>query len=502
MTKRYHRPHIEVLEDRCLMAGDPVLHWNAIALHATVVDNGVGAPNLQLGPTRAGRALAIVQGAVFDAVNSIDPQATKYLIQVAAPPGASIDAAVAEAAYTTLVNLYPYQKPTFAADLAASLKNIPLEAKIEGMAVGGVVARHILAVRAHDGSQVDAKGQPVNYTYGQMPGQWRADPLHPNATPLTPDWGGVKPFVIRSSKQFQAPPPPEITSLAYAQAFMQVKALGSLNSTVRTNNETNISFFWGYDASPGLCAPIRFYNQIAEKVAQKMHNTVAQNARLFALVNFAMADAGITCWGDKYRDDMWRPITAIRENDPGTGPTGLGSGNPFLVGQGDPTWQPDGAPADNGNGTNFTPPFPSYTSGHASIGGSTFKVMADFYHTNVIPGGLKIVSDEFNTVTVDDNGHPRPLLPRTYNFFSQMAGENAQSRVYLGIHYEFDAAEGIRCGDHIADYIFTHALKPLNGPPPVTLRVASPMAQIRLAVSMENLAAQGGLKNHGPHQTV
>jgi hypothetical protein len=119
------------------------------------------------------------------------------------------------------------------------------------------------------------------------------------------------------------------------------------------------------------------------------------------------------CWNDKYRYDLWRPITAIRENDPGTGPTRLGSGNPYLVRQGDPTWQPLGAPADNGNGTNFTPPFPSYTSGHASIGGATFKVMADFYHTDVIPGGLTIISDELNTITVDQNGVARPLLPRT-----------------------------------------------------------------------------------------
>jgi hypothetical protein len=502
MNKRYHRPHIEVLEDRCLLAGDPVLHWNAIAIQAAVVDHSVGAPGLQFGPTRTARAFAIVQGAIFDAVNSIHPEATKYLIQVAAPQDASINAAVAEAAYTTLINLYPYQKATFDADLAASLKHIPLHQKIEGMAVGGVVARFILAKRTNDGSQVDAQGQPVNYNYGQMPGQWRPDPLHPTASPLTPDWGGVKPFVVRTATQFTAPPPPAINSLAYAQAYMQVKALGSVNSTVRTDNETNIGFFWGYDVSPGLCAPVRFYNQIAEKVAQKMHNTVEQNARFLALINFALADAGITCWGDKYRMDLWRPVTAIRENDPGTGPTGMGSGNPALAGQGDPTWQPLGAPADNGSGTNFTPPFPSYTSGHASFGGATFQVMADFFHTNIIPGGLKIVSDEFNTVTVDQNGQTRPLMPRTYNFFSQMAGENAQSRIYLGIHYQFDATEGIRCGDHIANYTFTHALKPLDAPPPVTMRVASPEAQIHLAVSMEDIAAHGGLKKHGSHKTV
>jgi hypothetical protein len=480
-------------------SGDPVLQWNAVALHAAVVDHGVGAPGLQFGPTRTGRALAIVQGAVFDAVNSIRPRYTPYEVQLPAPRSASIEAAVAEAAYTTLVSLYPYQKPYFDSQLAASLQGIPTTPKIQGMAVGGMIASLELALRAQDGSQVDAAGQPVNYTYGQMPGQWRADPLHPNATPLTPDWGSVEPFVIPSAAQFQAPPPPAITSLAYAQAYEQVKALGAVDSTVRTDNETDIGFYWGYDAQPGLCAPVRFYNQIAQAVAEKMHNTVVENARLFALINFAMADAGITCWDDKYLNALWRPVTAIRENDPGTGPTGLGSGNPYLVGQGDPTWQPLGAPADNGGGTNFTPPFPSYTSGHATFGGATFKVLEDFYHTDAIPGGLTIISDEFNTITVDQNGHPRPLLPRTYNYFSQMAGENAQSRVYLGIHWEFDAVEGIRCGDAIGDYVYTHALMPLHGPGPQALPSMDPAAQIALAVQLEDVAAAGGLGHGASH---
>ena len=486
--------HVEALEDRRLLAGDPVLFWNGIALQAAVVDNGIGAPGLQFGPTRTSRAFAIVQGAVYDAVNSIVPRAAPYLIQLAAPNGASIDAAVAEAAYTTLLSLYPYQKPYFDTQLAASLQNIPTTSEIEGLAVGQTVADAILAARANDGSQTDAAGQPVNYTYGQLPGQWRADPLHPNAAPLTPDWGKVTPFVLQSATQFGAAPPPAITSLAYAQAYQQVKSLGAVNSTTRTTNETNIGIYWGYDDQPGLGGPVLFCNQIVEAVAKKMNNSVVQNARLFAIVDFAMADAGITCWNDVYRYDLWRPITAIRENDPGTGPTGLGSGNPYLVGQGDPTWQPLGAPADNGNGTNFTPPYPSYSSAHAIFGGATFKVLEDFYHTDEIPGGLTIVSDEFNGVTVDQNGNPRPLLSRTFNFFSQMAGEDAQSRVYLGVQFEFDAIAGIRSGDAIGDYVFTHALLPFHGRSPRPLPSLDPAIQIQLAVLLENVAAAGGLQ--------
>ena len=489
---------MEQLEERCVMSADPVLFWNGVALQAAVTDHGIGEPGLQFGPTRTSRALAIVQGAVYDTVNSIVPTDAPYLIQVAAPKDASLDAAVAEAAYTTLVNLYPYQQAYFQSQLAVAVAGIPTTAMTDGMAVGLTVADYILAQRANDGSQIDAAGQPVNYTYGQLPGQWRADPLHPDVAPLTPDWGEVTPFVIRNANQFAPPAPPPITSLAYAQAFEQVKALGAINSTIRTDNETNIGYFWGYDVSPGLCAPVRFYNQIAEAVAVKMGNSVVANARFFALINFAEADAAITCWGAKYYYDLWRPVTAIRENDPGTGPTGDGSGNPYLVGQGDTNWQPLGAPADNGSGTNFTPPFPSYTSGHATIGAATFKVMEDFYQTDVIPGGLTIISDEFNTITVDQNGIARPLLPRTFNFFSQMAGENAQSRIYLGIHYQFDAIEGIRSGDGIADFVFTHALRPVHSGRPAVMPSMDPLQQIRLAVLLEDVAANHGLHISNP----
>jgi hypothetical protein len=499
---------LEQLEARVVPTGDPVLHWNTVALDAAVVDHAVGGPTTQFGPTRTSRAFAIMQGAVFDAVNSIDRVYDPYLIQLPAPRNASIDAAVAEAAHETLVSLYPYQRATFDAELASSLHGIPLIPAIEGVAVGYLVAHYTLAVRANDGSQIDAVGQPVNWTYGQMPGQWRADPNHPDATPLTPDWGGVTPFVIQSSTQFRAPPPPDITSLAYAQAYEEVKAYGGdgINTpTIRNDNQENIGYYWGYDGTPGLCAPVRFYNQIAQDVAIQAGNSVVQNARMFALINFAMADAAITCWGDKYFYNYWRPVTGIQENDPGTGPSGLGSGNPYLydpamgIDEGDPTFHALGAPADNGSGTNFTPPFPSYTSGHATFGGATFKVLEDFYQSDTIPNGgrIEVTSDEFNSNTIDQYGNVRPILPRTYNSFSQMAGENAQSRIYLGIHWHFDAVEGIRCGNEIADYVITHALRPRHGEVTV-LPSMDPEDQIALAIQLEDVAANGGLPTPPP----
>jgi hypothetical protein len=421
--------------------------------------------------------MAIVQAAVYDSVNSIDPLYAPYLIQVAAPAGASMDAAVARAAHDTLVAMFPNQQPFFDGELALSLQGIPMTpAVVEGVAVGSAVANYILAARANDGSAKDAAGQPVNYTFGQLPGQWRADPLHPNQVPLTPDWGSVTPFGVRGATQFLPPPPPTLTSLAYATAYEEVKMIGSANSSIRTADQTEIAFFWGYDGQPVVCAPIRFYNQIAEVIAAQEGNSEVTNARFFALENIAMADAGITAWDAKYLYNFWRPITAIRENDPGTGPSRLGSGNPFLIGQGDPNWMPEGAPAHDGGG-NFTPPFPSYTSGHGTIGTALFKMMEDFYGTDSVQFTIK--TDEFNTLT------DMALSPRTYYSFSQAAGENALSRIYLGIHFNFDAAEGIRSGDAIADYDFTHLMRPLNGPAPQTLPSMDPNAQILLAIRHE-----------------
>jgi hypothetical protein len=470
---------VESLEERCLLSTGMVVQWNAIALQASVNDYSAAlAPGYQIGPTRLSRAMAIVQGAVFDAVNSVDPLYTPYLnIQVPAPADASIDAAVAQAAHDTLVAMFPNQGSFFDSELHVSLQGIPNQAAaVDGAAVGMEVAKAILHARANDGAAKDAVGQPVNYTFGTLPGQWRSDPLHFPQVPLTPDWGSVKPFGMQSVNQFLPPPPPTLDSLAYATAYEEVKILGSANSTARTADQTEIAFFWGYDAQPTVCAPIRFYNQIAEVIAAQQGNSEVADARFFALINIAMADGAINAWDAKYLYNFWRPIQAIRENDPGTGISGLGSGNPFLVDQGDPNWMPVGAPAHNG-GTNFTPPFPSYTSGHATIGAAMFKLMEDYYGTDNVT--FTISTDEFNTFT------GAALSPRTYYSFSEAAGENALSRIYLGIHFNFDATAGIQAGDAIADYDFTHLMRPLKGPAPRALPSMDPQTQILVAITHE-----------------
>jgi hypothetical protein len=168
-----------------------------------------------------------------------------------------------------------------------------------------------------------------------------------------------------------------------------------------------------------------------------------------------MADAGIAIWESKFHYDLWRPVTGIREADPGTGPTGRGDGNNRT--HGDVNFSPLGAPASNLQGPNFTPPFPAYPSGHAGFGGALFQTLRRFYGTDDIP--FTFISDEFNGRTADNNGNIRPLIPRSFNLLSEAEEENGQSRIYLGIHWSFDKTQGIAQGRRVARYVYENAFQ-------------------------------------------
>src|SRR5207237_10182633 len=195
------------------------------------------------------------------------------------------------------------------------------------------------------------------------------------------------------------------------------------------------------------------------QTAEHTKPTPLERARLLSWVTVAMADTAVSVCEAKYTYDLWRPITAIRESDPGTGATGRGDGNDATVG--DPTFTPLGAPASNLVGPNFTPPFPAYPSGHAGLGGALFETIRRFYGTDHI--GFTFVSDEFNGVTKDHNENVRPYMPRSFSTLSQAEEENGQSRIYLGIHWHFDKTSGIRQGEKVADYVFNHAFLPIEG---------------------------------------
>jgi len=250
-------------------------------------------------------------------------------------------------------------------------------------------------------------------------------------------------------------------SAEYLAAYNEAKAFGGdgvHTPSVRTPEQSFIGIFWAYDGTPSLCAPPRLYNQITVHIADQMHLGTVDLARLLALANTAMADAGMSIWESKYYYDFWRPVTGIRESDPGTGPTGLGDGNASTTG--DPTFTPMGAPASNLSGPNFTPPFPSYPSGHGGFGGALFQTFRRFFGTDNI--AFTFVSDEFNGVTKDNADNVRPYMPRTFSNFSQAEEENGQSRIYLGIHWSFDKTQAIAQGRNVANYVFDHAFTPVS----------------------------------------
>jgi hypothetical protein len=316
-------------------------------------------------------------------------------------------------------------------------------------------------MRSADGAQHAEPRVGIEFQTSNDPGKWRQDPISQSPLALGAYWGKVRPFALETGHQFRAPLPARLESLEYAAAFNEVKTLGgdgSTTPTVRTAEQTQIGIYWAYDGTPSLCAPPRLYNQVARRIARQMgtDDNVVELARLLALVNVAMADAGIAVWESKYYYQYWRPVTGIREADERTGPTGLGDGNAATAA--DPNFSPLGAPASNLTGPNFTPPFPSYPSGHAAFGGALFQMLRRFYRTDRI--AFTFISDEFNGVTRDNSGHVRPLMPRRFSSLSQAEEENGQSRIYLGIHWSFDKTEGIAQGRRVADYVFTHAFQP------------------------------------------
>jgi len=445
-----------------------IKHWNEVAIDMSGLDHAPVPPGDPrtfgegLGPVRSSRAMAIVHIAVFEAVNAIEGGYRSYVGLSRVSSDTSMPAAIAQAAHDTLVAMFPSQ--TEAADdlLDEDLSNLRRGQEFErGIELGRRAAAAILQKRANDNSDAFEPVLGVDYFTSDDPGRWRQDPISqiPIALGALDE---TTPFALRSASQFRVPPPPDLDSDEYTRAFNEVKRLGGdgVNTpTARTPRQTLIGIYWAYDGVPNLCAPPRLYNQITMEIALDRGTSAKSLARLLALVNVAMADAGIAIWESKYFHDFWRPVTGIREADQGTGPTGAGDDNPDT--RGNITFSPLGAPASNTNGRlNFTPPFPAYPSGHAGFGGALFQTLRRFYGTDRI--AFTFVSDEFDGVTRDNQGRVRPRVPRRFSSLSQAEEENGQSRIYLGIHWAFDKTEGIRQGRRVADYVFERLFVPVS----------------------------------------
>jgi membrane-associated phospholipid phosphatase len=411
----FARTTVEPLEARTLWAGDVVLQWNEVLLDAVRADRAL--------PPVAARAMAMVHIAVYDAVNAIAGGYEGYLLDARVPRRVSMDAAAASAAHDVLVNVFPAQTAVFDARLAESLAAVRNGfGEAAGVLLGKVTAALVLRDRADDGS-----ADSVPYTIGDGPGEWQPTPPAYQQAPALAHWGYVEPFALRSGSQFRPDGPPALTSDAYAAAFDEVKSLGSATSTTRTPDQTLIARFWSDGA--GTATPPGHWNEIAQDVSEQRGNSVAQNARMFALLNISQADAAIVSWDAKYVYDFWRPVTGIRAADT--------DGNPDTAA--DPAW----------TALLVTPPFPSYTSGHSTFSSAAAATLAHFYGTDAIPF----------TTTDDDT----PGITRSFTSFSAAAGEAGMSRIYGGIHWSFDNVAGQESGRRVGNFVARRMLTPTRG---------------------------------------
>jgi len=416
-------------------AVDAVSNWNLIALQA--------AGTAGQGVIVQSRTLAIVQVAVHDALNAIDPRYERYVFKGQGHAGASVDAAIAAAARNALVGAIavgalPF--PQFGtpalqavavaqvdAAYAAMLAGIPDGlSKSDGIAAGTAAAAAIVALRSTDHATTF-----VSYTPGTRPGDWQPTP---NPVPFDPPaaadhlpaalpgWGHVTPFVLRHSDQFEPKGPPRLSGKRYARDYNEMKAIGEKNSTTRSGEQSRIARFWYEGATAG-------WNRIARNIANARHLDAWDEARLLAIMDLAQADGAIASFETKYTFNFWRPVTAIRAGD-------MDENDDTIA---DPGWE------------SFlnTPMIPDYTSTHAVLGAAAAEVFRRFFRDDDVP---------FTTTS----GAPFAGITRSFSSFSEAARENGESRIYAGIHFRAAVNDGIKQGKKIAAFAFTHVLRPLG----------------------------------------
>jgi hypothetical protein len=395
--------------------------WNAIAVQALVA----------AGPARPGQIvfldLAIVQVAVHDAVQAIDRRFEPYHVEI---PGASgsPEAAAAKAAHDVLVSILPGQATSLDTIYHGYLAAHDLAEDNPGVAVGQTAAAGILALRATDGRVPNPLPPP--FIGGTGPGVWRPSPSFlpgppPSFAPMALPWlGAVHPFTLKSGDQFRPDAPPPLGSKRYAENYDEVKALGALNSSMRTPEQTHLaSFFTGN--------LFMVYTQTLRDVAAAQTDNIGDNARLLALGTLAMADSLITAWDSKIHYVYWRPIMAIREGDD--------DGNAHTVG--DAAWQPQ----------INTPNYPEYPSGANNVAGALTRTLELYFGT-----------DDITFTVISANPLTIPPTTRTYQRFSDLSWDTVDARIYQGIHFRFAEDAGRTQGRHVAGWVFRRFLRPLD----------------------------------------
>lgn len=438
-----------------------LLKWHEVMLDTHARTTNGQAPGQNGGPLRTTRGFAMTQIAVFDAVNAFEGKYTSYSSIPAAESGASVEVAIAYAAHDVLASVWSGQSARLADVLAADLAaiNASPDALAKGRAVGQAAAAAILADRVGDGAQigevnfggggqhatgnVDFNGDPVNAgIIGTL--KWRPDPeTAANQIALGANWGAVKPFALENGAQLRANPFPVPGTAAYRAQYEDVKAIGASQDTAGATGTARTHFignYWGYEGTPNLGVPPRLYAQIAVQLAERGRvSNPLELARYFALVHIAMADAGIAVWDSKYYYNIGRPVTVIREED----------GDAMTTA--DPAWKPFGISRANlATYVRQTPPFPSYSSGHAAFGSAMFEAARGFMPDRT---AFTFVSEEYDGKTIEPaDGSVRPLVPVRYRTLREAEIENGRSRVFNGVHWQLDSDVGIQQGEGAARY--------------------------------------------------
>jgi PAP2 superfamily len=398
---------------------DTVTDWNAIATTAIVTTAGQS-------PHAATPSLAMVQGAVYDAVNAIDGGHRPYLGAPPADPSDSKQAAAATAAFRVLAGLFPGQLPTLQPLYDASLAAVPDgPAEDGGIAAGEAAAAAMLAARANDG-----RGGPFVFVFGSEPGDWRPSPPGFGLDPA-PWVANVRPFLVPSVEMLRSDPPNPLTSDAYADDFNEVKRLGSIASTTRTADQTEAAIFW---QDHGLA----LWNRVVRALSASHGLGIADNARLFAMMNLAAADGAIGCWHSKYHWRFWRPVMAIRE--------AANDGNPAT--EADPAWTPLFDPATPQFGSPLAnPPFPDHPAGHGCVSGAIVRTLKDFFGTDKT--GFSAFSNRTRTT-------------RSFDRLSEALKEVIDARVWGGIHFRTADVQGAVLGKKVAHWLGKHYFQPLG----------------------------------------
>ena len=395
-----------------LLMANEVERWNSLALQAIRIN--------KTPPPVAARNLAIIHVGMFDTLNSITPKYSPYLLQVQSSNKLIIDVAVAKTARDLLVKTYPTHSPLWDEQLKITLDKYSDEfLKLESMDLGAYVAEKIWEQRQDDLRL--AQNSLFDKNVDIEAGIWVPTP--PNFDlGLLPSWGKTKPFGLLKGSQFRQDGPPKLFSSEYAKDYNEVKEYGGKTGSKRSAEQTLIAKFWSDGA--GTVTPPGHWNRIALKIAKEKKLDLLESARLMALLNIALADAGISCWDMKYTFNFWRPITAIAEADR----------DDNIQTESQTNWEP----------LLITPPFPDYVSGHSLFSSSAATILELYFGT-----------DKMN---FSSEAEGTPGVIRSYSRFSEAASEAGKSRVYGGIHYESANRDGQRAGRKIGEFLFSTLL--------------------------------------------